>query len=138
MAAIFPASTKGGGQCFAMPDVCLTPAPPAPPVPIPYPNTGMVNQAKKTSTKVKFVGKEVVTKKSEMSRSMGDEAGVNKGVMSGMNMDKVTYKKGSSKVKIEGQPCVHLTAMTGHNGSNANMPAGVQVAPSQTKVIIAP
>ena len=138
MAAIFPASTKGGGQCFAMPDVCLTPAPPAPPVPIPYPNTGMVNQAKKTSTKVKFAGKEVVTKKSEMSRSMGDEAGVNKGVMSGMNMSKVSYKKGSSKVKIQGQDCVHVTSMTGHNGSNANMPAGVQVAPSQTKVIIAP
>ena len=138
MAAIFPASTKGGGQCFAMPDVCLTPAPPAPPVPIPYPNIGMVNQAKKTSTKVKFAGKEVVTKKSEMSRSSGDEAGVNKGVVSGMNMDKVTFKKGSSKVKIQGQPCVHLTIMTGHNGSNANMPAGAQIAPSQTKVIIAP
>ena len=138
MAAIFPASTKGGGQCFAMPDVCLTPAPPAPPVPVPYPNTGMVNQAKKTSTKVKFAGKEVVTKKSEMSRSMGDEAGLNKGVMSGMNMSKVSYKKGSSKVKIQGQDCVHLTSMTGHNGSNANMPAGAQIAPSQTKVIIAP
>ncbi len=138
MAAIFPASTKGGGTCFAMPDVCLTPAPPAPPVPIPYPNTGMVNQAKKTSTKVKFAGKEVVTKKSEMSRSMGDEAGVNKGVVSGMNMGKVSYKKGSSSVTIQGQQCVHLTSMTGHYGSNANMPAGVQVAPSQTKVIIAP
>jgi len=138
MAAIFPASTKGGGQCFAMPDVCLTPAPPAPPIPIPYPNIGMVNQAKKTATKVKFAGKEVVTKKSEISRSSGDEAGVNKGAVSGMNMGKVTFKKGSSKVKIQGQPCVHLTIMTGHNGSNANMPAGAQIAPSQTKVIIAP
>lgn len=138
MPAIFPASTKGGGQCFGAPDVCLTPAPPAPPVPVPYPNTGMVNQAKKTSTKVKFSGKEVVTVKSEISRSMGDEAGVNKGVMSGMNMDKVTFKKGSSKVKIEGNDCVHLTSMTGHNGSNANMPAGAQVAPSQTKVIVSP
>lgn len=137
MAATMPASTKGGGQCFAMPDVCLTPAPPAPPVPIPYPNTGMVNQAKKTATKVKFSGKEVVTKKSEISRSMGDEAGVNKGVVSGMNMGKVAYKKGSSKVKIQGQPCAHLTSMTGHNGSNANMPAGAQVAPSQTKVLVA-
>jgi hypothetical protein len=138
MPAIFPASTKGGGQCFALPDVCLTPAPPAPPVPVPYPNTGMVNQAKKTSTKVKFAGKEVLTIKSEISRSMGDEAGLNKGVMSGMNMGKVSYKKGSSKVKIQGQDCVHLTSMTGHNGSNANMPVGAQVAPSQTKVIISP
>ena len=138
MTAIFPASTKGGGNCFAMPDPCLTPAPPAPPVPIPYPNTGMVNQAQKTATKVKFAGKEVVTKKSEISRSMGDEAGVNKGVMSGMNMGKILFKKGSAKVKIQGQPCVFLTCMTGHNGANANMPAGAHIAPSQTKVLVSP
>jgi len=139
MTAIFPGSTMAGGQCLGAPDVCLTPAPPAPsPVPVPYPNTGMLNQARKTSTKVKFSGKKVVTVKSEISRSMGDEAGVNKGVMSGMNMGKVTFKKGSSKVKIQGQDCVHLTSMTGHNGSNANMPAGAQIAPSQTKVIISP
>jgi hypothetical protein len=97
----------------------------------------MVNQAKKTAKKVKICDKAAVTKKSEMSRSMGDEAGVNKGVVSGMNMSKVTYKKASSKVKIEGQKCVYHTAMTGHNGANANMPAGTQVAPSQTKVLVA-
>lgn len=138
MAAIFPGSTKGGGNCFGAPDVCLTPAPPGPPVPIPYPNTAMLNQAKKTSTKVKFKGKEVVTKKSEIPRSMGDEAGLNKGVASGMNMSKCTFKKGSSKVLIQGQPCIHLTSMSAHNGASANMPAGAQVAPSQTKVIVAP
>lgn len=138
MPAIFPASTTQSGQCFAMPDVCLTPAPPAPPVPIPYPNIAMVNQASGTSTKVKFAKKPVVTKKAKMNRSQGDEAGTNKGVMSGMNMGKVMYKKGSSKVKVEGQPCVHLTCMSGHNGSNANSPAGAQIAPSQTKVIISP
>ena len=76
--------------------------------------------------------------KSEIPQSMGDEAGTSKGVVSGMNMDKVTFKKGSSTVKIEGQPCIHLTSMTGHNGSNANAPAGAQIAPSQTKVIVAP
>jgi hypothetical protein len=99
---------------------------------------GMVNQAKKTSTKVKFVNKPVVTKKSEISRSSGDEAGTNKGIISGMNMSKVAYKKGSSKVKIQGQPCVHLTCMSGHNGTNANSPVGAQIAPSQTKVIVSP
>jgi len=136
MAAIFPASTKGGGQCLGFPDVCLVPAPPAPPIPTPFPNTGMVNGAKKTSTKVKIKGKAVVTKKSEMSRSMGDEAGVNKGVVSGMNMSKVTYKKCSSKVKIQGQACAHHTSMTGHNGSNSNNPAGSQIVPSQTGVLV--
>ena len=138
MAAIFPGATNGGGQCMGMPDVCLTPAPPAPPVPIPYPNTAMLNQAKKTSKKVKFVGKEVVTQKSEIPKSMGDEAGSNGGIMSGMNMGPASFKNGSSKVKVEGQPCIHLTSMTGHNGVNANCPAGAVIAPSQTKVLVAP
>ena len=139
MTAIFPASTNGGGQCFGTPDVCLTPMPPpSPPAPVPYPNFGMMNEAIKTSTKVKFVGKEVVTLNSEIPRSTGDEAGVNGGVVSGCNMGKVTFKKGSSKIKVEGQPCVHLTSLTAHNGMNANMPCGLVVAPSQIKVIIAP
>jgi hypothetical protein len=135
---MFPVSTKGGGNCFAFPDVCKTPAPPAPPIPVPYPNTGMNNQAVKTSAKVKICGKETLTTKSEIPRSMGDEAGTVGGVVSGMNMDKVTFKKGSSKVKVEGLPVVSLTSMTAHNGSNANAPAGAVVSPSQAKVFVAP
>jgi hypothetical protein len=50
-------------------------------------------------------------------------------------MGKVDYKKGSAKVKIQGQDCVHLTSMTGQNKGNA---VGAQIAPSQTKVIISP
>lgn len=138
MPAIFPASSKGGGNCFAFPDVCKTPAPPAPPVPIPYPNIGMVNQTSKTAKKVKFVNKEAVSKKSQMNRSSGDEAGIAKGVMSNTNMDKVKYTKCSSKVKVQGQQVAHLTSMTGQNGSSHNMPAGAQIAPSQTKVIVSP
>ncbi len=133
-----PASTKQSGTAFAIPDVCKVPAPPAPPIPTPFPNTGMVNQAKSTATKVKFKNKEVVTKKSEIPRSMGDEAGTLGGMVSNKNMDKVVYKKASSKVKAQGQAVVHLTCMTAHNGSNANMPAGAQVAPSQTAVLVMP
>lgn len=136
---MLPASTTGGGQCLAMPDVCKTPAPPSPsPVPVPYPNIGMCNQAAKAAAKVKFAGKPVLTLKSEISRSSGDEAGTLGGVVSNRNMDKVVFKKGSSKVKVEGQKVVHLTSTTGHNGSNANMPAGAQIAPSQVKVLVAP
>ena len=132
---MLPASTTAGGQCLGFPDVCKTPSP-AGPIPIPYPNIGMVNQAKKTATKCKFGGKPVVLKKSEISRSQGDEAGVAGGVISSKNMDKVTFKKGSSKVKVQGSPVVYLTAMSAHNGSNANFPAGAQIAPSQTKVLV--
>lgn len=127
---------------MAMPDVCLTPMPPPPvgpgTVPVPYPNNAMLNQATNTSMKVKFVGKEVVTMKSKIPSTMGDETGSNGGIMSGMNMGEASFKKGSSMVKIEGQPCIHLTSMSGHNGVNANAPAGCQIAPSQTKVIVAP
>lgn len=134
---MFPASTKGGGQCFAFPDTCKTPGPPGPPPPLPYPNTGMFNQAKKTCSKVKMAGKEAVKKDSEIPRTMGDEAGVAKGLMSSTNMDKAVPKGGSSKVKVQGKPLVHLTVTTGQNGSNANMPVGKIVAPSQTKVLCA-
>lgn len=137
---MMPGATKGGGNCAAnAPDVCLTPVPP--PVtraPVPYPNTAMMTQAVKTSTKVKFAGKEVVTLKSEIPQSMGDEAGTDKGVISGTVMNKIVFKKGSSKVIIEGQPCVHATSATAHNGSNANAPMGCQASPSQVKVWVQP
>ena len=133
---MLPGSTKGGGQCLAFPDVCKTPAPPLPnPLPIPYPNMSMLNMATKTSTKVKFVSMEVVTMKSEIPSSNGDEAGVQGGMVSGKNLDKTTFKKGSSVVKIEGQPCVHLTSTTAQNGSNSNMVGG-QIVPSQVKVLV--
>jgi len=98
----------------------------------------MISQAKKTSKKVKFEGKEVVTKKSEIPRSMGDEPGTNKGLISGQNMGPCRFTTGSTMVKVEGSPVIHLTSMTGHNGKNANNPAGAVVAPGQTKVIVSP
>ena len=58
--------------------------------------------------------------------------------MSSRNMDKIKYQKGSSNVKAEGQAVQHLTAMTGQNGANANMPSGAQIAPSQVKVLVMP
>ena len=139
MPPTFPASCTAGGNCVAtVPDVCLTPAPPAPsPVPMPYPNMGNVMQATKTAKKVKIVGKPAVTMKSEIPRSMGDEAGVNKGVASGFNMGKILYKKCSMAVKIEGQPTAYYTSMTSHNGPSGNC-IGSQVVPSQAKVLIAP
>jgi hypothetical protein len=134
---MLPGATKGGGTCFGMPDVCKTPSP-AGPVPVPYPNTGQLNQATKTAKKVYFVGKLVVTIKSEIPQTQGDEAGTAGGVVSGKNMDKVTFKKGSGKVMIEGNPCVTLTGLTGQNGSNANLPAGNVVQTQQQKVLVAP
>lgn len=138
---MFPASTKGGGMATLTGplDVCKTPAPPAPvPPPMPYPNIAQVSSATGTSDKVKIMNQPAVTTKSEIPSSSGDEAGVAGGLVSGVNMNKVAFKTGSSSVKIEGEKTVHLGSVTGHNGSNANMPAGAQVAPSQTKLKVMP
>jgi hypothetical protein len=133
---MMPASTTAGGQCAAnAPDVCKTPSP-AGPVPVPYPNLGTVAQALKFSTKVMFAMKNALTKMSEIPMSSGDEAGVAGGVVSGVNMNKVLWMQGSTKVTVEGKPVVYHTAPTGHNGVSANT-MGSQVAPSQQKVLVA-
>lgn len=145
---MFPAATKKGGQCMATPDVCYLPAPPPPPagpggIPTPYPNVGMVNSTDKCTKDVLIQNKECVVEDSEIPSTKGDELGCStivppgqKGLMSMKNMDKMVYKKHSSKVKLEGKGAVTHTALTAHNGSNANMPAGGHTVPSQTKVII--
>lgn len=123
------------------PDTCKTPAPPAGPVPIPYPNIGMLTDADggSTSQKVKIVNKKAVLMTSKLTKSSGDEAGTAGGVVSGANMKEVTFKLGSNTVKIEGKKIVYVNCMTAHNGMSANLPAGgTQLAPSQTKVKVAP
>ena len=136
-----PATTNGGGQCFAFPDVCKTPSP-AGPVPIPYPNIAQPTQASAStcSSKVKILNKKTATTKTEISVSSGDEAGTaGGGVVSSKFKGPAKYKKGSSKVKVEGSPVVHLGSMVGMNGgANANSPPGTQVAPSQSKVTVMP
>lgn len=139
---MFPATTNGGGQC-AIPgplDACKTPTPGGP-IPMPYPNFATLSQAKGNtcSSKVKIENKKACTTKTEISMSSGDEAGTaGGGVVSNRFKGPVKYKTGSSSVKVEGEKIAHLTSMTGHNGDNANMPAGVQVAPSQTAVKVMP
>lgn len=136
---MFPASCTAGGTCMGFPDVCLTPAPPSPsPIPIPYPNTGQVTMVIPTtgSTKVLIGNMPGVTVNSEFPMSNGDEAGVSGGVMSGQFIGPGKFKMGSQKVKYEGKAACYLTSMVGQNGSNANVPAGVQIAPSQVKVLI--
>lgn len=139
---MFPASSKGGGQCLGFPDVVKIPAPPAPFAPAPFPNTAQLTQADggTCSAKVKILGKETCTTKTEISMSSGDEAGTcGGGMVSSKIKGPALFKKGSAKVKVEGAPMVHLTSMAALNGgSNANTPPGQQVAPSQTKVMVTP
>lgn len=133
-----PASTNGGGQAVAMPDVCQVPAPPGPNIPTPFPNMAMLAQADAgtCSSRVRITNRPVCTVRTEIARTSGDEAGTVKGVVSGTQMDKATFKSGVSSVQVEGNDIVTHLCPTAHNGSNANAPAGSQVAPSQTTVIV--
>jgi hypothetical protein len=135
----FPAATKGGGMAMGFPDVCKVPAPPAPPVPTPFPNMAQVSSSTGTVSSVKIVNKESVVESSKISSSKGDEAGTLKGMVSSTTSGECQYKRGSSKVMLAGRAAVVHLAMTAHNGSNANLPAGgVHASPSQMKVLIAP
>jgi hypothetical protein len=55
-----------------------------------------------------------------------------------MTMGPVAYKLGSSKVYAQGKKMAYVTGVTAHNGVNANAPAGLQVAPSQSTVLVEP
>jgi uncharacterized Zn-binding protein involved in type VI secretion len=127
------AVTKKAGQCMGMPDVCKTPAPPAPPVPIPYPNIAMPMMGNPATTKVFICGMPALTKASKITLSSGDEAGVAGGVVSGKNMGPAEFVMSSLAVKLEGNPAVRLGDTTKHNDGNI---VGAVLAPSQSVVMI--
>src|SRR5512138_1568550 len=91
------------GTTIAFPDVCKTPAPPAPPIPIPYPNIAMSSDTAKGTKKVKVEGKPVCVKDSNFSKSTGDEAGTLKGLVSNKNMGKAEFVNFSMDVQFEGK-----------------------------------
>jgi hypothetical protein len=134
--AAMPVATMAGGMCFGFPDVCKTLVGPAT-VPLPYPNIGQLPVGAQTTVKVLVENMPAYTQGSKLPMSNGDEAGALGGVVSGMVMGEIAFRTTSSKVSFQGQKVVVLTAMTAHNGSNANMPAGILVAPSQAKVLAA-
>jgi hypothetical protein len=137
---MFPVSTRGGGMCFAFPDVCIVPAPPPVlQVPTPFPNTAACPMALPftCSLIVKVQNQPVLLSTSQIPRSDGDQPGVRGGVASGTIMGPVQYRVGSLRVKIEGMAPVTVLHPTGHNGASANAPAGAQVVPSQFTVFVA-
>ncbi len=129
----FPASTKAGGMAFGIPDVCNTPSPTGP-IPLPYPNIGQLNTADEVVDKVLIGNKEIVVEGSKMTSSSGDELGISGGVTSGTSRDEVTFKVYSFFVSADGKKVVFCPTVTAHNGSNPNVPVGLQVTSSQDKV----
>lgn len=82
------------------------------------------------------MGQVACTIKTEITMSSGNEPGsAGGGVVSNKIKGPAKFKKGSSKVTIEGAAAAYMTSMVGQNGgSNANAPVGTQIVPSQPKV----
>ena len=129
-------STNASGTTSAFPNVCNTPAPPASPIPVPYPSIGQCATATASTCaqKVKILNKQILTSKSEVPKTSGDEAGVNGGVTSGTFGGPCKRTQTSAKVNVEGNPLVTNLQTIGSNGSSPNAPVGNQLAPSQTLV----
>lgn len=106
------------GMSFAFPDVCKTPAPPAPPIPIPYPNIAKSSDTSKGAKKVKTDGKMPMVKGAKYSTSTGDEAGTLKGIMSSTTKGEAEFMLWSFDIKFEGKNVCRMGDMMWHNKKN--------------------
>lgn len=107
-----------GGTSITFPDVCKTPAPPAGPVPIPYPNAGKSSDTSSGPAKVKTDGQMPMVKSAKYSQSSGDEAGSVGGVASNVNMGVCEFMMYSFDVKFENKNVCRLTDTLFHNKKN--------------------
>src|SRR5712671_5180253 len=91
------------GITTAFPDVCKTPAPPAPPIPIPYPNIGKSADTSQGPTNVKTDGSMPMVKGAKYALSSGDEPGSIGGVISGVVKGECEFMMYSFDVKFDGK-----------------------------------
>jgi hypothetical protein len=118
------------GVAPSFPDVCLTPAPPAPPIPIPYPNIAQSSDAAQGSQTVTVEGNPVMIATSNFSTSTGDEAGSVGGVASGLTKGKAEFVNYSFDVKFDGKGVPRLGDPMVHNkGGAPNTPPAPEVQP---------
>lgn len=118
---------KSSGMAIFFPDVCKTPAPPAGPIPIPYPNIAQSTDTDGGSTKVKIDGCPIMLKDSNFKMSSGDEAGSAGGIMSSCTKGKAEFLNYSFDVKIEGKNVPRLGDMM--LGNKKNTPPMPEIQP---------
>ena len=107
-----------GGMSIVFPDVCKTPAPPAGPIPIPYPNIGKSSDTTKGSKKVKTDGKMPMVKGAKYRMSTGDEPGSVGGIISSKVKGECEYLLYSFDVKFEGKNVCRMGDPLFHNKKN--------------------
>ena len=106
------------GVTIAFPDVCKTPAPPAPPIPIPYPNIAKAADSDKAAKKVTNKGQNICVKDSNFMMSTGDEAGALLGIASSKIKGKAEFINFSFDVQIEGKNVPRALDPMLHNDKN--------------------
>jgi hypothetical protein len=110
--------SSSNGVTIAFPDVCKTPAPPAPPIPIPYPNIAKSSDTAQGTSSVKCDGNPVCLANSNFSMSTGDEAGSLMGVASNKIKGKAEFVNYSFDVKFEGKGVARALDPMLHNDKN--------------------
>ena len=127
------ANTQMAGTDMGFPDVCLTPAPPAPPIPVPYPNVAMGMTAVPNVTNVLIMGMPAHNMGTSIPMTNGDNAGVATGVASGTVMGPSRHLTGAFTVLINAMPATRMTSTSLQNSTNC---PGMRAVPSQTIVVL--
>lgn len=124
---MLPASNRGAGGTFAFPDVCLTPAAPAP-LPIPYPNFGFTAMSVPFSPNVLITMVNALNMSSKPLMTTGDEGGVAHATFKGA----AGFTMGNPIVNVHMLPAIMLCALS--TGNNCNAPLGATLIPSVVNV----
>ena len=127
--------SMGPGMDLAFPDVCKTPILGAP-VPIPYPDISYSATSEPAADNVLVSCTPALNQISEGLVSVGDDAGLELGLVSEDISGETVYVVGCITVLVDGIPAQRLTSVTGQNamGVLPNAP-GVCVCPSQVTVL---
>jgi carboxyl-terminal processing protease len=125
---MLPASVQGPGMNMGFPDVCLTPAVPAP-IPIPYPNMAMHAMAVPTCPTILNMMMPALNMATIIPMTMGDNAGVANPLFMQMGM----FTMGSPKVLLQGMPAITMTSTT--MGNAGNNPVGAVLVPGAPTIL---
>jgi hypothetical protein len=126
------ANTQMMGMDLGFPDVCLTPAVPAP-IPIPYPNIAMGPTAIPSQFTVFVMAMPSHNMGTTTPLTNGDNAGLATGVASGTVMGPSRHLTAAFTILYCGMPATRLTSMSLQNSTNA---PGCRIVPSQPVVLL--
>jgi hypothetical protein len=130
---MFATNSLAAMSMMTIPDVCKTPI--IVPVPIPYPNIVMSTMHIPSVFNVMFGTGLAENLMTEGTISMGDEPGVEGGIVSNIFMGPDKYVMGSLKVIVGTAFATRMTSLVGMNGMPFNT-MGISLVPAQFRVLL--